>query len=746
MKNLVQNFPRLGCSLALVALLAACGGGSDTAPTLPASAQPVAATTAPAPAMASTALRSDAGNAVAGSLVIQQWQFYGRSPAFTPFASTEQQALNASLAAIAKDNGNCPVTLMGRSVENTAQKSNETGQLIAFERAFTYQAQTRSASGECQASQQPQQGVIGAVFPIFDAKEEAKAAAQAQSPVVTVGQTDALKVLAVSSNSVTLAKTTASSAIVVGSVLVSDVLAGAPDGLLRKVTQVSIRGNQIVFATTQADFSEISHAIQPGNTRIAVPARNLSAGATVSSGTAAAPGGFLLADPQGYFSIVTTAKLSSGAFVRVIARVKPAFEWIWDKEPDANRPKFMRLKMTLDVQNMKLIGQLGITQSVTLMSIELPPVTVWAGVPIVFRNSIKLGLGGTASANSSLVGGLVIPSGSVAVGLDYVRDVGWTNLSASNASIELLRPAQITPNYSAMVEFPQVAFESAPYGFGLLKFTASAALWNQISYTPSDVDKPIKVKTTPLTNVGLAANFFGLVQQSYAYTTLFADIPVYEGTLAGLTASTDPVVTEPTPVPRISDALTDIQGTWAYNEIAFMVDQGLMSGYADKTFRPAANVTRGEFAAMLVSSFDPAPNPACANRTFNDISGHWAEGRILRAARACFLSGFADGSFKPGDPLTKVQVLSALTGGIVLEGNRFMTLAKLFDNLLIPSWARTGVANAAENLLMVNYPNMLVFDANKNSTRAETVAVLYRALVRRGNLTNAHESAYLYTP
>ena len=75
-----------------------------------------------------------------------------------------------------------------------------------------------------------------------------------------------------------------------------------------------------------------------------------------------------------------------------------------------------------------------------------------------------------------------------------------------------------------------------------------------------------------------------------------------------------------------------------------------------------------------------------------------------------------------------------------------MTLAKLFDNLLIPSWARTGVANAAENLLMVNYPNMLVFDANKNSTRAETVAVLYRALVRRGNLTNAHESAYLYTP
>ena len=75
-----------------------------------------------------------------------------------------------------------------------------------------------------------------------------------------------------------------------------------------------------------------------------------------------------------------------------------------------------------------------------------------------------------------------------------------------------------------------------------------------------------------------------------------------------------------------------------------------------------------------------------------------------------------------------------------------MTLAKLFDNLLVPSWARTGVADAAENLLMVNYPNMLVFSANQNCTRAEAAAVLYRALVRRGNLSNAYESAYLYTP
>lgn len=580
------------------------------------------------------------------------------------------------------------------------------------------------------------------MYPIFDAQEEARAVLQAQSPVVTVGQSDALKVLAVSASTVTLAKTAESLAIAAGSVLVSGVLPGAPDGLLRKVTQVNSSGQQLIFTTTQAEFAEISHALQPGSTRLSVPLRNTPAGGAVSAG----PGGFLLADPQGFFNVITTAKLSNGAFVRVAAQVKPVFEWIWDKEPTANRPKFMRLKMTLNIQNMKLNGQLGISQSVSLVSLELPPVTVWAGVPIVFRNKIKLAAAGTAAAGTSLVGGLVIPSGTVAVGLDYVRDVGWTNLSASSALVQFTRPTQITPNYSATLDFPQLAFESAPYGFGLLKLTAQAALRHQLAYTPSNATVPLVLKTTPVTNVGIAADFFGLVQQNYTYSTLYTPIAQYEGTLEGLAPSTEPAVVAPAPVARVSDALTDIQNTWAYEEIAFMVDQGLMSGYADQTFRPTANVTRAEFAAMLVSSFNPAPNPACAGRSFNDISSHWASTAILRAARACFLNCYADGSFKPGEPVTKAQVLSAMGSGLALEGNRFMTLAKLIDNPLVPGWARTSVANAAENHLMVNYPNMLVFNGNKNSTRAETVAVLYRALVRRGNLTNAYESGYLYTP
>ena len=40
--------------------------------------------------------------------------------------------------------------------------------------------------------------------------------------------------------------------------------------------------------------------------------------------------------------------------------------------------------------------------------------------------------------------------------------------------------------------------------------------------------------------------------------------------------------------------------SWAYQAVSQLSDQGVVDGYPDGTFKPDANVTRAEFAAMAI--------------------------------------------------------------------------------------------------------------------------------------------------
>ncbi|WP_227766255.1 N-acetylmuramoyl-L-alanine amidase [Zhaonella formicivorans] len=61
------------------------------------------------------------------------------------------------------------------------------------------------------------------------------------------------------------------------------------------------------------------------------------------------------------------------------------------------------------------------------------------------------------------------------------------------------------------------------------------------------------------------------------------------------------VVTEPT---AEAGDFQDIKGHWAEQAIRRVVAAKLMSGYGDKTFRPEQNLTRAEFAVVLVKLLD----------------------------------------------------------------------------------------------------------------------------------------------
>lgn len=175
----------------------------------------------------------------------------------------------------------------------------------------------------------------------------------------------------------------------------------------------------------------------------------------------------------------------------------------------------------------------------------------------------------------------------------------------------------------------------------------------------------------------------------------------------------------------------DVQGHWAQACIEQLAQRKIISGYPDGSFRPAAAVTRAEFAAMIRQAFPNAP----AKRevvNFGDIpSNYWARAAIREAYQKGFMSGYPGQIFQPAQQIPKVQVLVALANGLNYSSVQpaSSTLNAVFqDAQAIPSYAQTAIAAATEKQLVVNYPNVRVLNPNQLATRSDVAAVFCQAL------------------
>ena len=107
-----------------------------------------------------------------------------------------------------------------------------------------------------------------------------------------------------------------------------------------------------------------------------------------------------------------------------------------------------------------------------------------------------------------------------------------------------------------------------------------------------------------------------------------------------------------------NSVFTDVAfGKWYNKSISTMAKIGIVKGRTADTFVPNAPITRAEFAAIC-SRFDRSNVEVQSN--FNDISGHWAENEIRRAASLGWIQGYTDGSFKPNQNITRAEAESMI--------------------------------------------------------------------------------------
>ncbi|NIA02003.1 MAG: hypothetical protein GWP15_01335, partial [Nitrospirae bacterium] len=140
--------------------------------------------------------------------------------------------------------------------------------------------------------------------------------------------------------------------------------------------------------------------------------------------------------------------------------------------------------------------------------------------------------------------------------------------------------------------------------------------------------------------------------------------------------------------------LSDIGGHQYEDIIDLLVDEGIISGYPDGSYKPEKDVNRVEFLQVTVGSTNDVIPSRGDDETcgFSDtIPGEWYIPSLCLAVEEGIVSGYADGTFRPNDTINFVEAakIVSLAYGFDISGDvgemwyrEFVNFAS--NNLMIP--------------------------------------------------------------
>jgi hypothetical protein len=147
---------------------------------------------------------------------------------------------------------------------------------------------------------------------------------------------------------------------------------------------------------------------------------------------------------------------------------------------------------------------------------------------------------------------------------------------------------------------------------------------------------------------------------------------------------------------------------------------GIVKGYADGSFHANASVTRAEFATMLVKALGLTSE---GDSSFKDTKGHWAADAIATLKSSGIINGYADGSFKPNQSISKAEIVAMLSK--VMNTTSASNPTKFSD--VSGSWAEDAI-NGLSDSGIVKGAGDGSFKPNSKATRSESLLMIMRLL------------------
>lgn len=201
----------------------------------------------------------------------------------------------------------------------------------------------------------------------------------------------------------------------------------------------------------------------------------------------------------------------------------------------------------------------------------------------------------------------------------------------------------------------------------------------------------------------------------------------YYAKINSLTNSTYSVVWHPI-------AYRDVTYHWAKDAVNDMGSRMVIDGIGDGMFSPDRDITRAEFAAIMVRGLGlKLENGAMP---FSDVkASEWYSSAVNTARAYHLISGFEDGTFRPNDKITREQAMVMLSKAMEITGliakqsvqTTDATLHPYGDAAGVSAWAQRSVADSVQaGIVSGRSADKLAPKAY--ITRAEVAAMVQRLL------------------
>ncbi|MGB7605348.1 MAG: S-layer homology domain-containing protein, partial [Lutisporaceae bacterium] len=238
---------------------------------------------------------------------------------------------------------------------------------------------------------------------------------------------------------------------------------------------------------------------------------------------------------------------------------------------------------------------------------------------------------------------------------------------------------------------------------------------------PEGID-PSKITT------GIVLNADGTF--SHVPTTIIVVDGKYYAKINSLTNSTYSVIWNEL-------SFKDIEGHWAKDVVNDLGSRLIISGVNKDTFSPDKDITRAEFASIVVKALG-LMRPDTGKVVFSDVKNNdWYFDAVSIAYEYGIVKGY-NGAFKPTDKITREEAMVMLSRAMELtklENNlsddmQNALLTKFNDGGQVSVWAKNSAAACLNSKIVVGTDNNIL--PSQNITRAETAVMIRRMLKTAG--------------
>ncbi len=181
----------------------------------------------------------------------------------------------------------------------------------------------------------------------------------------------------------------------------------------------------------------------------------------------------------------------------------------------------------------------------------------------------------------------------------------------------------------------------------------------------------------------------------------------------------------------------DTEDHWAKNYIELLYRKGHVKGRSKGVFAPDDILTRAEFTKIALNAIGEEVDPleSVEDSPFNDVALYaWYAPYIKRAKELELIGGYADGTFKPDEPINRVEAIKLLMAAFDFDLESTLNSANDFNDIERNTWYYASTTFAIKTGLIdgIRLPNGVIqnnaFGPGRNLSRGEMAKMAIKAI------------------